>query len=53
MLGWFDTPKKFSEFSEKVLNMLLTNGLGFGIMQNLLDRKNAPDQKPGALMFIL
>jgi hypothetical protein len=42
MLGWFDTPKKFSEFSEKVLNILLTNGLGFGIMQNAFDRKNAP-----------
>jgi hypothetical protein len=46
MLGWFDTPKKSSDFSEKVLNMVLTNGLGFGIMQSAFDRKNAPRQKP-------
>jgi hypothetical protein len=32
IIGWFDTLKKFSEFLEKVLNVLLTNGLGFGIM---------------------
>ena len=53
MLGWFDTPKTFSEFLEKVLNVLLTNGLRFGIMQSGSGRKNAPDQKPGALMVIL
>jgi hypothetical protein len=40
IIGWFeikdgliDTPKTSHEFLEKVLNVLLTNGLGFGIMQ--------------------
>jgi hypothetical protein len=49
IIGWFgikdgliDTPKTSHEFLEKVLNVLLTNGLGFGIMQSAFDRKNAP-----------
>ena len=60
IIGWFgikdgltNTPKTFSDFLKKGLNVLLTNGLGFGIMQGAFEPKNAPDQKPGALMFIL
>jgi hypothetical protein len=34
--GLTNTPKTFSDFLEKVLNVLLTNGLGFGIMQSLV-----------------
>ena len=47
--GWFgikdgliDTPKTFHEFLEKVLNVLLTNGLGFGIMQKAACHKMDP-----------
>jgi hypothetical protein len=39
IIGWFeikdgliDTPKTFSDFLEKVLNVLLTNEWGSGIM---------------------
>ena len=42
MLGWFDTPKTFSDFFQRLLNVLLTNGLGFGIMQSAFDRKMDP-----------
>jgi hypothetical protein len=53
MLGWFDTPKTFSDFFQRLLNVLLTNGLGFGIMQIGSGGRNAPRQNLGALMFIL
>jgi hypothetical protein len=42
--GLTNTPKTFHEFLEKVLNVLLTNGLRFGIMQIGSGRKNAPDK---------
>jgi hypothetical protein len=42
--GWFDKyPKKFHEFSKKLLNVLLTNGLGFGIMQKAACHKMDPE----------
>jgi hypothetical protein len=48
IIGWFgikdgliDTPKTFSDFFQRVLNVLLTNGLGFGIMQNFVPQNGS------------
>lgn len=42
MLGWFDTPKTSHEFLEKVLNVLLTNGLDYAIMRRAPTPKMDP-----------
>jgi hypothetical protein len=49
--GLINTPKTFSDFLEKVLNVLLTNGLGFGIMQSAFDRKKPPSDLPRGKLF--
>jgi hypothetical protein len=57
IIGWFeikdgliDTPKTSHEFLEKVLNVLLTNGLGFGIMQKFCTAKWIPGSHPGLIL---
>ena len=47
--GLINTPKTFSDFFQRVLNVLLTNGLGFGIMLVRFDNKNAPRRKPRSI----
>ena len=42
--GLIDTPKTFSDFLEKVLNVLLTNGLYYAIMRRAPTTKMDPSQ---------
>jgi hypothetical protein len=55
IIGWFgikdgltNTPKTFSDFLEKVLNVLLTNGLGFDIMQIFVPQNGSQAQAQNA-----
>jgi hypothetical protein len=51
--GWFDTPKTFSEFFEKVLNVLLTKIGSSGIMGEWHATKWILSQAPRTHLVII
>jgi hypothetical protein len=60
IIGWFeikdgliDTPKTFSDFLEKVLNVLLTNGLNYAIMRKAPSPKWIPSQAPRIHLVVI